>query len=125
MSSVRTMMRGENAGMTCTVGGSPRLEGGSSGTPTERAFQARARDSSLHGAQQLRPQPGHAQHAGAGVGADDGPDLRQQLRVAPVDLAPALGQALGLGGRLDVLDRELVAAVLAPLLEMVDEPLER
>src|SRR5690242_11161825 len=99
MSSVRTMMRGENAGMTCTVGGSLRLDGGSSGTPTERAFQARARDSSLHGAEELRAQPGHPQHARTGVGADDRPDLRQQLGIAPVDLAPALGQALGFGGR--------------------------
>ena len=55
----------------------------------------------------------------------DRADLRDQLRVAAVDLAAALGHALGLGARLDVLDGERVAAVLAALLEVGDEPLER
>src|SRR3954470_23001250 len=126
MNSVRTMIRAENAGTTCTVGGSARgLEGGSSGTPTGRELQVTSLESFSHRAQELRAQAGDAEHAGADVGADDRPDLREQLRVAPVDVAAALGQALGLVGRLDVLDREPVAAVLAPPLEVGDQALER
>src|SRR4051794_19309592 len=45
-----------------------------------------------------------AEHPGTGVDADDRPDLGDPDRLAPEDLAPALDEALGLVGRLDVLD---------------------
>src|SRR3954447_25097838 len=121
MNSVRTMIRGEYAGMTCTVGGSGRF-GGSSGTPTAESFQPARRipfpgaaDRSAargsEGPQQVRPQAGDSEDAGTGVGADHRADLGDQLGVAAEDRAPAVCQALGLADRLHVLDREAVAAV--------------
>ncbi len=56
--SVRTMICGENAGTTCTVGGSLRWGGGSSGTPTGRAFQPARANPSQKGPEQIRAQPG-------------------------------------------------------------------
>src|ERR1019366_2980861 len=47
---------------------------------------------------------GDQQPAGADVGADHRADLRDEERLAAVDLSPALDQALGLIGRPDVLD---------------------
>src|SRR4051794_41490777 len=76
-------------------------------------------------AEQLARQPGDADQPGTDVRADDGPDLRDELRRAAVDLGAALGQALDDVGRLDVLDEEHVGAAVAPLLEAVDESLER
>src|SRR5687768_1615600 len=101
--------------MTSTFGRSSRRFGGSSGTPTARGFQPDWRNPSER-AEQLGAQPRDAEDPGAGVGADDRADLRDQLGVAAVDLAAALGHALGLGERLHVLDGETVAAVLAALL---------
>src|SRR3954468_18983992 len=87
MNNRRTITRAVSVGMTLTVGGTSRL-GGSSGTPTEAGIQARLMESCLlHGAEELRAQPRDAEHAGAGVGADHGADLRQQLGVAAVELA--------------------------------------
>src|SRR3954471_12322216 len=103
------MIRGDQAGWTWTIGGSRRL-GGSSGTPTAGGFPVSARNPS-DGAEQLGAQAGHAEDPRTGVRADDRADLRHHLRVAPVDLAAALGQPLGLPGRLHVLDGERVAAV--------------
>ena len=132
MNSVRTMIRGEQAGTTLHDRRLRGASGGSSGTPTARRRSSPRRGKSfttwrgrLHRAEQVRAQAGDAEDARADVGADHRADLRDQLRVAPVDLAAALGQALGLGARLDVLDGEPVAAVLAALLEVRDEPLER
>src|SRR5262245_45392990 len=121
MASTRTMKRAVRSGMTRTVGGFCWSGGGSSGTPTAGVVPAARGDSCLHGAQQVGPQARDAEHARARVRADHRPDLRQQIRVTAVDLAPALGQALGLGGGLDVLDGERVAAVLPALLEVRDE----
>ena len=72
------------------------------GRPPRGHSSPRARNPSTmarraQSAEQVRAQPGDAQDARAGVRADHGADLRDQLRVAPVDLAAALGQALGLG----------------------------
>src|SRR4051812_2475008 len=122
-SSVRTTICGDQAGCTRTGGGCGRL-GGSSGTPTAGGFPVRAWNPS-DGADQLAEEPGDAQDARAGVGADDGADLRHHLRVAPVDLPAALGHPLGLLRHLDVLDGERVAAVLAALLEVGHQALER
>src|SRR3954464_6611463 len=110
------MICGEYAGTTCTVGGSGRLgEGGSSGMPTALSSSSRGGGILLERAEQLGVQAGDAEDARARVGADHRPDLRDQLRVAAEDRAPALRQALGLRERLHVLDGEGVAAVLAPL----------
>src|SRR3954464_6208768 len=134
--SIRTSERAVNSGRTRTSGVSFGCRGGSSGTPTGGVFQAaltissfgvgsRPRAGALHRAEKLRAQARDAEDAGTDVGADDRADLREQLRVAPVDVAPALGQALGLARRLDVLDGERVAAVLPARLEVRDQPLER
>src|SRR3954454_1688139 len=117
------MMRADQAGWTWIFGGSRRL-GGSSGTPTAGGFPVSAGNPS-DGPEQLRAQPRHAEDARAGVRADDRADLRHHRGVAPVDRPAALGEPLGLAGRLHVLHGERVAAVLAPLLEVGDEALER
>src|SRR6476620_2023522 len=121
--SVRTTMPADRYGATRTIGASSRDLRGSSGTPTAGGFH-RARRNPSEGAEQVRAQAGDAEDARADVRADDRADLGDQLRVAPEDLATALGQALGLALRLDVLDGEAVTAVLAPRLEVRDEPLE-
>src|SRR3954452_15832993 len=125
MNRVRRTSCGEYAGMTFTVGGSALGLRGSSGTPTARWFQPASPNPLSERPEQIRAQTCHAEDPGAGVRADHGADLRDQLGFAPVDRAPALGEALGLRQRVDVRDREAVTAVLAALLEGGDEPLER
>src|SRR3954454_24856858 len=97
--TIRTIARIESHG----VG-----EGAAACALTPGGFGAAASESCpwLHGAQQGGGQRGHADEARAGVRADDRPDLRDELRLAPVDLAAAAGDALGELGRLDVLDEE-------------------
>src|SRR3954453_9770557 len=116
------MIWADQTGWTWTIGGSRRL-GGSSGTPTAGGFPVRPRNPSERAGQGCA-QAGHSKDARARVRADHRPDLRDELRVAPVDLPPALGHPLGDLGDLDVLDGERVAAVLAPLLEMCDQAIE-
>jgi hypothetical protein len=58
------------------------------------------------------------------VGAHHGPELGHELRVAAVDLAAALGEALGHVVRLDVLDDEHVGAGFASGGQVVDHALE-
>src|SRR5687767_10554836 len=108
MNSVRTITCGDRNGTTRTSGGCSRRFGGSSGTPTARGFPARAAESFSHRAEKLGAQAGDAEDTGTQVGADDRAELRDHLRVAAVDLPRALGEPLGVGGRLDVLDRERV-----------------
>src|SRR5829696_1878973 len=110
--------------MTWIVGGSPRFGRGSSGMPTARWFQP-PRSNPSERPEEVGAKAGHTKDARAGVGADHRPDLRDQLGVAPIDLAALLGEPLGLGQRLHVLDRETVAPVLAAQLQVRDQPVER
>src|SRR4051794_13309713 len=125
MNSMRTRTRAVSSGMTRTSGESLGCFGGSSGTPTAAWVPARVDDSSSERAEKLGAQAGHAEHARADVRPDHGADLRDEGRVAPVDLAAALDEVLGLGRGLDVLDGERVAAVGIARLEVRDQPLER
>jgi hypothetical protein len=99
MNSVRTMIRGENAGSTRTVGGSSRRLGGSRGTPTARSFPGRAAESSLHWPEEGGAQTGDAEDARTRMGADHGADLGDELRVAAEYLAAAFGEALAAADR--------------------------
>src|SRR4029077_1471752 len=77
------------------------------------------------GLEQRLRDSGDAEQAGADVGADDGADLRHQLRFGAEDLAPALDELLCLLGRLDVLDGPRSGAVGLALVHVADHPLER
>src|SRR5918995_593461 len=79
----------------------------------------------LQRADELAAQRGDADQPRAGVGADDGTHLRDDVRRPAVDRLPPPGELLRLLGRLDVLDVEAVRTVVAQRLEVVDHPLER
>src|SRR3954470_24883000 len=63
-------------------------------------------------AQKRRRDPAAADQSGPDVRADHGPHLRHEEGLGAEDLAPALGEPLGLVGRLDVLDDPGVGPVL-------------
>ena len=96
-----------------------------SGRPPPAWFQPAARIPPYMGPRSSVRRPATPRMPGPVWVPITGPISRDQLGVAPVDLAAALGEALGLGLRLDVLDRERVTAVLPARLEVGDEPLER
>ena len=68
----------------------------------------------------------HADQPGAGVGADHGPDLRDELgRRGRRSPRRARASFSAWSARLDVLDEEAVVAVLAQRAQVVDQALER
>src|SRR5215213_136054 len=79
----------------------------------------------LQGAEQARRDRGHTDQAGTGVGADDRPELGDDLGPVAVDLAPAPGDPLGELRRLYVLDEEDVRPGVVLLLQLAHEPVDR
>src|SRR4051794_31631917 len=68
--------------------------------------------------------PGDAEQPGPGMGTDHRAYLRHEDGLAAEDLAPRGDQVLGALGILDVLDGELVAAVVAPLAQVLLQALD-
>src|SRR4051794_41959797 len=83
------------------------MEGTAERALTLAGFAARGVTPASDGAEQRRLQRGDTDQPGPGVRADDGPDLGDQLGVAPVDLAARLRDAPCHVGRLDMLDEEV------------------
>src|SRR3954452_18117645 len=79
----------------------------------------------MSAAQQLGAHAGDAEEPRPHVGADDRPDLGHEQRLATGNRPAGGGEGRGTAVVLDVLDRELVAALLEALRERLLEALHR
>src|SRR5689334_20654289 len=89
------------------------------------AHRTASRSQPVSAPQQLGPNAGDAEQARPDVRPDHGPDLGHEQRLAPEDRPSRRRELLRAGGVLDVLDRELVAALVEALRQRLLQALDR